>query len=229
MENGKFDNGIKEYNEGAYFFSKGQKKLAIDRMLLSAQKGYSKAQFFMACAYYNGDCGLGKNIFECEKWAKEAANQNLSDACLFLGHIYLNSENPIYNLDYAVHYYDKALDLGEYEAAYYLGMIYLMDEYLNSNDIYAQRYFNLAISHDIPSGYYGMGLYYEKANDKENARKYYELAKMYGYDEDKVGEALNRVYPQGFFIEHFKGAVARLITATIISLIILLIYIFFKV
>ncbi len=224
MESDKYDIGLKEFDEGEYFYSRGQEKQARDKIILSAQKGYANAQFTLATFYYSGECGMSKDIYECEKWAKKAADQNFADACKFLGNIYLNNKLPLYNLDHAVNYYKKAIALGNYEGAGNLGLIYLMDEYPGKNYTPAQHYFDIAINHGFPSGYFGMGVMYEKKNDDENAHKYYELAKMKGYESKALDDALLRVYPLGFWIEHFKGAGARLVIAIIASLIILLLY-----
>jgi len=113
------------YKAGLYSFKKRDYASAYQIWLPVANKGNSKAQYYIGYMYLNG-LYVKRDAIEARKWFERAAGQGHADAQNDLGTLYLNGQGVARNLDLALHWYRLSAEQGNAPAQYNLGMLYSM-------------------------------------------------------------------------------------------------------
>ncbi|MBQ0021723.1 MAG: sel1 repeat family protein [Prevotellaceae bacterium] len=99
--------------------SRGKAKSAFKWFAKSADKGYAKAQWKMAC-YYDMGAGVDKDSSKAFAWAMKAAEQNDDCAMNYVGYTYREGIVVEQDLQQAKHWLTKAAEMGNRNARYNL-------------------------------------------------------------------------------------------------------------
>jgi TPR repeat protein len=115
----------------------------LEKIKQSAGNGDVSAQYYLACAYEDGN-GVPKDMVESFNWAKLAAQQGLARAQRYLGWKYQSGEGVETNLDEAIALYQKAILQGDAKAEFNLGWMYDSGIGVSTNYVEAARLYRLA-------------------------------------------------------------------------------------
>ena len=170
-----FQNGWEAYQNKDY-------KTAYEIWLPLAEKGDTRAQFFMGFMHDMG-FGVPENDKEAVKWYRLVAEQGDSRAQLFLGFMYDLGKGTPENDKEAIKWYRLAAEQGSHEAAEHLSKLEkkkipkeLEGLFADANKGIAKAQYNLAMKYANKEGGF--------RNEKE-AAKWFELAAKQGFKAKK--------------------------------------------
>ncbi len=127
----------------------------------AADGGDATAQYNLALIYAQGK-GVPRDYKECVRWLTLASEQNVLPAILDLASFYLqppDGENA--DLERAIHYYEKAAELGSADAEAILGNIFASGAQGKPDYEQAVKWYRKAAEQGQPMGQFGLGIRYE--------------------------------------------------------------------
>jgi len=178
-----------------YYFGLGvetDQKRAVYYMKLSADKGFSNAQFNLGACYENGT-GTSEDKAAAIKYYRMAAVQGNIDGLYSLGLCYKNGYGEVAkNSLEALAYFVQAATQngGSVEAQNWLGWFYEKGEIVTKNESEAVRWYQLSADKENAYGLYRLGLCYKNGvgvtTNTEMAKKYIQLSATLG-NKDAMG------------------------------------------
>ena len=224
FDSGKYKKAMKLYkqcteegdsiapNRVGYMYSNGlgvekNNETAFEYYLLSATKGYPKAQLNVGAAYLFGE-GVEADESKAIEWCTKSAEQGNSKAFTCLANIH-SLRNTKEDTKKAIAYYEKAIEMGETDAMLFLaktydlegdmeqavkwytiaaengqaiaqvelGGMYMIGEYIPENFAKAFNLFSLAAEQGDASGIFYLGVMYEFGINAEGANAEPDIAK----------------------------------------------------
>jgi len=113
------------YQSGLQKFNSKDYRTAYNTWLPLANKGNSKAQYYIGYMYLNG-LHVKQDSVEARKWFERAAGQGDANAQNDLGSLFLNGQGVQRNLDTALKWFQLSANQGNATAQYNLGVVYSM-------------------------------------------------------------------------------------------------------
>lgn len=148
----------------------------IDTLYLSALSGDKQSQFLLGADISNSDVGSRmRNI--C--WLTLSSELGVLESYHFIGKIYGDYDNALYDFDKAVSYYGMSIDKRSQLASdsyFELGLMYQSRDMQNHNADLSIRYHKLASELGHPEASYNLGVEYQTAGNVDSisrAVKYY--------------------------------------------------------
>ena len=178
---------------------------AVSWFRQAAEGGDAAAQYNLALIYERGDA-LPQDKKESIRWLTAAADQNVLPAILDLARAYMHPSDSKTAPDIvrAIHYYEKAADLGSGIAETILGTIFA--DGMQGKPDYEQsvKWYRKATEQGQPDGEFGLGLRYALGQgvqlDLEEARRLFTAAADQGQ--------VDAQYDLGIVYEEGKGTPA---------------------
>ena len=133
---------------------------AIPWFLKAAEGGDANAQYNLALIYRRGD-GIAQDLKESLHWLTAAADQNLLPALLDLAGFYMHpSDGTSADINRAIHYYEKAGDLGSSRAQAILGNIFAIGMQGKPDYEQAVKWYRKAAEQGLSDAQFGLGVQY---------------------------------------------------------------------
>lgn len=133
---------------------------AIAWFRLAAEGGEAAAEYNLALVYERGE-GAPQDYKESTRWLMAAADQNLVPAVMDLAAYCLHPpDGTTADVDRAIHYYEKAAELGNQLAPAMLGNIYALGAQGKPDYAQAVKWYRMAAGEGQREGEYGLGLRY---------------------------------------------------------------------
>jgi TPR repeat protein len=179
----------------------------------AAEGGDATAQYNLALIYGEGK-GVEKDYKECVLWLAAAADQNVLPAMLDLASFYMHPpDGASADLEQAIHYYEKAANLGSDRAQAILGSIFATGAQGKPDYEQAVTWYRKAADQGQRDGQFGLGVRYElgqgvpmdlqearrlftAAADQGQAGAQYQLATMW---EEGKGDAADPAMAQHYY------------------------------
>lgn len=165
----------------------------------AAEGGDSAAQYNLALIYERGDA-IPPDKKESIRWRTAAADQNVLPAILDLARIYMHPpDSTPPDINRAIHYYEKAADLGSGIADAILGTIFANGMQGKPDYDQSVKWYRKAAEQGQPDGEFGLGLRYALGQgvplDLEEARRLFTAAADQGQVDAQYDLAI--VYEEG--------------------------------
>lgn len=172
---------------------------AVSWFRQAAEGGDAAAQYNLALIYERDDA-IPQDKKESIHWLTAAADQNVVPAILDLARIYMHpSDSTAPDIDRAVHYYEKAADLGSGIADAILGTIFADGRQGKPDYDQSVKWYRKAAEQGQPDGEFGLGLRYALGQgvplDLEEARRLFTAAADQGQVDAQYDLAI--VYEEG--------------------------------
>ena len=116
--------GCSDYQAGMEAYERGDYATALKKLRPLAEKGNSKAQFWLGWMYGHGG-GMPQNDEEAVKWYRRAAQQDHAIAQFNLGARYATGKGIVQDEEEVVKWYDKAMKQGPAGDQAILGVRYV--------------------------------------------------------------------------------------------------------
>ncbi|KAG0324395.1 hypothetical protein BGZ99_001911 [Dissophora globulifera] len=173
----------------------------VERLLRSASKGHTNAQYHLGLIYHNG-VGVLRDFTKSVKWLQMAADKGFAPAQTGLGYIYLRGGFGVpKNCGRAVDLFQAAANQGDINACTLLGTIYFSGDGAAQNNEEAMRWLRVAAErgcaqaqHAIGVAYYSGGMGVER--DYAESRRFFMMAASQGLP--KAYTSLGEMYYRGF-------------------------------
>ena len=165
----------------------------------AALGGDPAAQYNLALIYERGDA-IPQDKKESIRWLIAAADQNVLPAMLDLARTYMHPpDSTPPDIDRAIHYYEKAADLGSGIADAILGTIFANGMQGKPDYDQSVKWYRKAAEQGQPDGQFGLGLRYALGQgvplDLEEARRMFTAAADQGQMDAQYDLAI--VYEEG--------------------------------
>ncbi len=146
----------------------------------AAEGGDATAQYNLALIYVRGN-GVPQDYKEFARWATAAADQNVVPSCLDVASFYMQPpDGTPADIDRAVHYYEKAANLGNARAQAKLGSIFATGMQGRPDYEQAVKWYRKAADQGEPDAEFGFGVRYALGQgvgvDTEKARQLFTSA-----------------------------------------------------
>jgi uncharacterized protein len=146
----------------------------------AAEGGDATAQYNLALVYVRGN-GIPRDYKEFVHWATAAADHGVVPALLDLGSFYMHPRDGApADVDRAIHFYEKAANLGNARAQAIVGNIFATGIQGKPDYEQAVKWYRKAADQGEPNAEFGLGLRYALgqgvATDMENARRLFTSA-----------------------------------------------------
>ena len=175
----------------------------IEKLIISAEKGDSEAQYKLGTNYHFGRMGVKQDYALAAEWYRKAAEQGNLKAAYYLGTLYQNAQGVPQNYEEAAEWYKLAVNPNDNKAQLALGYLYRNGLGVEKNDSTADEFFEQAERFEKIKDLMSSGIKYTQG--REDTRDYVRAVECfkeaYRMGETKAPYYIGMMYKDGLGIE----------------------------